>query len=155
MSMKPGVTAQPDASSSRAASPRFVPIALITPSVIATSATRPGAPVPSNTVPPRTTISAAITVLRIHHELEQVAVGIAHVDARRRPAARTLARDRPFLDRGADPVEPRLQRLRGAVPDEAQVATRWNRGRCAQCEAGAAPHLRPMEVDHLVARVHR
>ena len=44
--MKPGVTAQPDASSSR--SPlRFGPISAITPSVIATSATRPGAPLPS------------------------------------------------------------------------------------------------------------
>src|SRR5689334_13633889 len=59
MSMNPGVTAQPDASSSRPPS-RFGPIALITPSVMATSAARPGAPVPSKTVPPRMTMSAAI-----------------------------------------------------------------------------------------------
>src|ERR1035437_166904 len=60
MSMKPGATAQPDASSSR--SPRrFGPISWITPPVIATSATRPGAPLPSNPVPPRIARSAGIS----------------------------------------------------------------------------------------------
>src|ERR1700722_18811425 len=56
MSMKPGVTAHPDASSSRAPS-RFGPISRITLPAIATSATRPAEPVPSKTVPPRTTRS--------------------------------------------------------------------------------------------------
>src|SRR5947208_7508679 len=56
MSMKPGVTAQPDASSSR--SPlRFAPISVMTPSEMATSARRPGRPAPSKTVPPRMTRS--------------------------------------------------------------------------------------------------
>src|SRR5262245_58126988 len=57
MSMKPGATAQPVASSSR--SPRSPGAILrITPPAIATSAARPGAPLPSNPVPPRITISA-------------------------------------------------------------------------------------------------
>src|SRR5512145_3317659 len=59
MSMKPGATAQPDASSSRL--PRsFGPISRITPPAIPTSAARPGAPLPSKTVPPRMTMSAII-----------------------------------------------------------------------------------------------
>src|SRR5579884_1282964 len=60
MSTKPGATAQPEASSSRAPEPRRSPISAIMPSATATSATRPGAPVPSNTVPPRTTRSTVI-----------------------------------------------------------------------------------------------
>src|SRR5262247_629680 len=60
MSMKPGATTQPVASSS--SSPRrFGRISLMTPSEIATSAMRPSAPLPSNTVPPRITQSADIT----------------------------------------------------------------------------------------------
>src|SRR3954468_7229266 len=59
MSMKPGVTTWPDASSSRLP-PRPSPIAEITPSVTATSARCPGAPLPSSTVPPRITRSALI-----------------------------------------------------------------------------------------------
>src|SRR4029079_17039948 len=56
MSMKPGATTQPVASSSRAPC-RSGPIAPIAPSEIATSAARPGAPEPSWTVPPRITRS--------------------------------------------------------------------------------------------------
>src|SRR5262245_64942036 len=59
MSMKPGATTQPVASSSLAPR-RFGPISRITPSAIATSAARPGAPLPSKTVPPRITSSADI-----------------------------------------------------------------------------------------------
>ena len=55
--MKPGVTAQPVASSTRAPV-RSVAISLMTPSTIATSAITPGAPLPSKTVPPRMTMSA-------------------------------------------------------------------------------------------------
>ena len=57
--MKPGVTTHPDASSSRPPS-RPVPIPESRPSVTATSAARPEVPVPSITVPPRITMSAAI-----------------------------------------------------------------------------------------------
>ena len=46
MSMKPGATAQPEASSSRAPV-RWGPIASMTPPVMATSARWPGPPVPS------------------------------------------------------------------------------------------------------------
>src|SRR5688572_6144784 len=91
MSMNPGVTAQPDASSTRSPS-RFEPISVIFPSAIATSAGLPGAPVPSTTVPPRMTMSA------IDHELEQVAVGIARVDAGRGGTTTTFAVDRPLFD---------------------------------------------------------
>src|SRR5262245_47854564 len=59
MSTKPGLTTWPPASSSRAPlAGMWSSTALITPSVTATSACRPGAPVPSMTVPPRITTSA-------------------------------------------------------------------------------------------------
>src|SRR5947207_14874911 len=69
--MKPGATAQPDASSSRSPT-RFCPISWITPSAIATSATRPGAPLPSTTAPPRMTMSAGIPTSLQSHELPQL-----------------------------------------------------------------------------------
>src|SRR5438105_12295505 len=56
MSMNPGVTAQPDASSS-CLPWRLGPISVMTPSAMATSARRPGSPLPSKTVPPRMTRS--------------------------------------------------------------------------------------------------
>src|SRR3989442_15675783 len=105
MSMKPGVTAQPDASNSR--SPRrFGPISRIAPFSMATSAARPGAPLPSKTVPPRTTMSAGIggsfsAVLRVDHEFQEVPVGVAYVDARRVGTATALSYDWPLDDRGA------------------------------------------------------
>ena len=80
------------------------PISAITPSAIATSATRPGAPLPSKTVPPRMTMSAGMSgssLSRIDHELEQVPVGVAHVHARRVEPATALARHRAFFDLGA------------------------------------------------------
>ena len=49
--MKPGATTWPDASSSRAPV-EPVPMPLMRPPATATSARRPGAPVPSTTVPP-------------------------------------------------------------------------------------------------------
>src|SRR6476620_9634887 len=69
MSMNPGATTQPDASSSW--SPRrFGPISRITPSERATSATRPGAPLPSTTVPPRMTRSGITVSLQLHEVAE-------------------------------------------------------------------------------------
>src|SRR5579863_10028683 len=58
MSMNPGATTWPDASSERRPE-RPVPTSTIRPSATATSARRPGAPVPSTTVPPRMTMSAS------------------------------------------------------------------------------------------------
>src|SRR5437879_1874087 len=105
MSMNPGATAQPDASSSRL--PRRVgPISAITPSAMVTSAARPGPPVPSKTVPPRMTRSAAID-----HELEQVPVGVAHVHARRRGAPATVPQHRALLDLGPHLAEEGVQRF--------------------------------------------
>src|SRR5215211_3895207 len=101
MSMKPGVTAQPDASSSR--SPRrFGPISWITPSAIATSAARPGVPLPSKTVPPRITTSAIATTSE--HDLHLI---------------RRRAGDRPPVDRNHDPGD-----LRGTVACEEQRRVR-------------------------------
>src|SRR5690349_1212804 len=57
MSMKPGATTCPEASSARSPS-RPSPTPTMRPSSTATSARRPGAPVPSTTVPPRITSSA-------------------------------------------------------------------------------------------------
>src|SRR5262245_50716646 len=113
MSMKPGVTAQPDASISRAPR-RFAPISLMTPPSIATSVTRPGAPVPSYTVPPLMTTSA------IDHELQEVAIRIAHVRTHCAFPAPTNSFDRAFFDGNANFIETRLQRLGTAVPHETQ-----------------------------------
>ena len=55
MSTKPGVTSRPSASIVRAAVASTLPTSVMTPSSIATSAVRAGAPVPSTTVPPRMT----------------------------------------------------------------------------------------------------
>ena len=57
-SMKPGATVSPEASISCAACDLGMrPIAAIRPSLIATSASDPGRPVPSTTTPPATTTS--------------------------------------------------------------------------------------------------
>src|SRR5262245_40212177 len=55
--MKPGATTRPPASISRAPRSRTSPTACTRPSAMATSARRPGAPVPSTTSPPRMTRS--------------------------------------------------------------------------------------------------
>src|SRR5262245_46624206 len=60
MSMNPGATTAPDASSSRSASTDG-PIATTRPPETPTSARTPGAPVPSTTVPPRMASSAVMT----------------------------------------------------------------------------------------------
>src|SRR5688500_12399425 len=57
MSTNPGVTSAPSASIVRFAAPSPCPTATIVPPAIATSAVRAGPPVPSMTVPPRTTRS--------------------------------------------------------------------------------------------------
>src|SRR5882757_8971939 len=59
MSTKPGVTSRPLASISSAPAPATLPTAAILPSFTATSASRIPVPVPSATVPPRTTRSNA------------------------------------------------------------------------------------------------
>src|SRR5919201_2274848 len=62
MSMKPGATTCPPASRVRLPS-RLSPTALMRSPVTATSARRPGAPLPSSTVPPRMTRSAVMGFL--------------------------------------------------------------------------------------------
>src|SRR5262245_15090852 len=57
MSTKPGVTSRPSASTVRVAEPATRPTSVTTPSRIATSAVRAGAPVPSTSVPARITRS--------------------------------------------------------------------------------------------------
>src|SRR4051812_36129436 len=57
MSTQPGLTSRPSASTVRAAAPRSRPTAVMRPSVMATSAVWPAAPVPSTTVPPLITTS--------------------------------------------------------------------------------------------------
>src|SRR4051794_25498287 len=57
MSTNPGVTSRPSASTVRTAVPPTRPTSVTTPPCTATSAVRPGAPVPSTTVPPRITRS--------------------------------------------------------------------------------------------------
>src|SRR5437660_8940305 len=159
MSMKPGVTAQPDASSS--CSPRrFGPISRITPPSMATSAGWPGAPPPSKTVPPLTTMSAGIwtsfsTLGWIDHEFQKVPVGVAHVHARCVGATTALSCDWALDDRGAGPVEQLVERFGRPVPHEAEIPARRLRGGRAQREAFSLPCLRTMKIDHLVPDVHR
>ena len=57
MSTQPGVTSSPLASNSLVPGPRFTPTAATHHAVMATSLTRPGAPLPSITVPLRITMS--------------------------------------------------------------------------------------------------
>src|SRR5450631_3078604 len=152
--MKPGVTAQPEASTTRAPS-RLVPIWVITPSAIATSAARPGAPLPSNTVPPRTTMSAGIRTLlsAVDHELQKVPVGIAHIHARRVRATTAFSRYRTLDDLGARRVQQGAERIGGSAPHEAEVAARRYRGGGAQGEPLLLPGFGSVKVDHLVARI--
>ena len=60
MSMNPGVTFSPHASISSSADARMCPTSATRPPLTATSASTGGAPVPSNTSPPRTTSSVEI-----------------------------------------------------------------------------------------------
>jgi hypothetical protein len=55
--MKPGVTMAPSASITRRAASVTRPMRAMRPSWMATSARKPGMPLPSTTVPPRTTRS--------------------------------------------------------------------------------------------------
>src|SRR5258705_7921812 len=127
--MKPGATAQPDASNSVSPS-RPGPISWITPPAIATSATRPGAPLPSTTVPPRMTMSAGIPAsLRQLHEVPELAdrrpggrpsVHREHDPGDlRRPVTGQVQDGVRHVDRTAVP----LQRL-GQLDDRAHVVVR-------------------------------
>ena len=87
--------------------------------------------------------------------MKEIAVRISHVHAGSGFLSTTLARDRAFLDLSRRPVQHRLQRLRRAIPYEAQVAARRLRGGSPQCERLALPQRRPMKIDHLVANVNR
>ena len=62
-STKPGATARPSASMTRAPLPSRSPTAAIRPSAIPTSACRPGAPVPSMTRPFLMIVSNAVSVM--------------------------------------------------------------------------------------------
>src|SRR3954452_11758582 len=64
MSTKPGGTRAPSASTSRVPVPSTAPTSVTTPPVMATSAVRAGAPVPSTTVPPRITRSCTASPLQ-------------------------------------------------------------------------------------------
>jgi hypothetical protein len=67
MSTKPGATTLPSASIVRVAFSSMSPIYAIRPSLIPTSAIRPGAPVPSTTVPPRMIVSSMTPLLSSRH----------------------------------------------------------------------------------------
>ena len=65
MSMKPGATTRPETSSTRSAAPvRCGATATMRSPSTATSAARPGAPVPSTTVPPRKRSDQATAIPR-------------------------------------------------------------------------------------------
>src|SRR5690349_18300946 len=70
MSTKPGVTSKPLPSISSGALPMTFPMAVILPSFTAISASCKGAPVPSATVPPRTTRSNCFVMVASPYERE-------------------------------------------------------------------------------------
>src|SRR5579872_3965572 len=72
---------------------------------------------PENLVP-------TVPLCSIDYELEQVAIGIAHIDAGAGFSASALARRRAFDDLGASPVEQGFQRRRRSLPDKAEIAAR-------------------------------
>src|SRR3954471_16206873 len=91
----------------------------------------------------------------IDHELQEIAVGVSEVDARTVGPAAAVPCHRSFFDGDANFVEKGFERLGRPLPHEAEVAAGWRGGRCAQGESVALPQLGPVEVDHLVARIHR
>src|SRR6266566_10134853 len=89
----------------------------------------------------------------IDHELQEIAVRVSDVHARAVGPATAVPRHRSLFDRGAHVVEKLVERLRGSVPHEAEVAARRRRGRGAQSEPVSLPELGAVEVDHLAAGV--
>src|SRR5437763_3193436 len=149
MSMKPDDAAQPEASSSR--SPRrFGPISVITPDETATSARRPTFPVPSSTVPPRMTRSAAIG-----DELQEIAVRVTDIEAASMGAAAPVSRPRALDHFRPGIPEQRLQRLLRSLPHEAQVAAGRLGRRRPEGEVVLLPRHGTVEVDHLGTGVDR
>src|ERR1700722_17446084 len=160
MSMNPGATTQPEASSSRSPC-RFWPTSSITPAEMATSATRPEVPVPSMTVPPRMTMSAGIsTSLTLGHE------ELCLLD-RRSGCGSAVNRDddagdlrRPLAGQEEDGVGDvsrsalTLERLRES-DDGAEVVVGDAGADMARCDAvhadavlGQVGRRRPAELDH-------
>src|SRR5262249_50932229 len=86
---------------------------------------------------------------RITHELDEIAVRVPHIDARRVRSATTLSRDGPFDDGRTGVIETLAKCVSRSTPDEAQVPARRPRGGSAQREAVPLPDLWAMEVDHL------
>src|SRR3954451_19139256 len=103
---------------------------------------------------PKSSCRVGRTSASVDHELEQVAVGITDIDARRGRSPAADALDRALLDAGARADEALLQRAGRACPHEAQIATGRHRCGRAQGEVLMRPDLRPVEVDHLLTGVH-
>src|SRR6185369_4497158 len=94
-------------------------------------------------------------LLRIDHEFEQVAVGVAHVITRAGLATAAGAIDGTEFDLYARVLQPCLQRRRRAIPYKTEIAAgRLRRGR-ARREGWILPARRPVEVDHVAADVNR
>src|SRR5690242_2699211 len=107
-STKPGVTSAPSASTVSRARPSTAPTSVITPSVIATSAVRAGAPVPSTTEPPLMRRSCTA----LPQVLEKEALYILHEEIGLLERGEVPT---PVETRVADEIEPRLGvRLRHA-----------------------------------------
>ena len=143
--MKPGATTCPPASSTRSPS-RFGPIAATFPSVMATSARVPGAPVPSTTVPPLMTRSALMRspvgirdVISVwtatREQVQRVGHGGKdHFDALERPVARPGQVAHQCLTDGAAHTAPEhaerlpgvslARRIASAMPGASRSITR-------------------------------
>src|SRR5260221_4597870 len=86
---------------------------------------------------------------RIDDEFQQIFVRIPHVHARPGDLPAADAADRTRDDPGACPLQHGPERVRRAVPGEAQVAARRLRRGGPQREGRVLPQRRAMEIDHL------
>src|SRR5690348_3142030 len=96
--------------------------------------------------------------VRIDHEFQKIRIGIAHIDACALGAAVVAtahALYRAFDDFRASLIEGGAQRLRRAFPHETEIATTRDRSGPAQSEAPALPALGRMEIDLVIAEMHR
>src|SRR5215471_6970682 len=71
----------------------------------------------------------ALRELRINHKLQQIAVGVPHVDAGSSLLAAARPRHRAFFDLRSRSVEHSPESRGRAFPHEAQIAARWRRRR--------------------------
>ncbi len=93
--------------------------------------------------------------LRIDHELQEIAIWVADVNAGTGLPSTALATHRTLDDVCAGAIEHRLERSGCPFPDNAQIPARRLGGCRSQSERRILPACGTMKVDHLVTDAHR